>query len=491
MLKSGFRALNRARTERGEEPFANPRNAAAGTMRQLDSRRVAGRPLEIFCYEVIDTSEELPDSHWETLTLFSRWGFKTNPWNRKASSFKEIAEYRATLLEKREELPYEIDGVVIKLDSRELREKLGTRQRSPRWAFAWKFPPKKEVTRLRDIAVQVGRTGILTPVALLDPVNVGGVTVSRATLHNEDEARRKDVRPGDTVRIFRAGDVIPEVAERIKEQGKKRSRKFSMPSRCPSCNSPVVREGAYVLCPAGLSCPAQRIGRIIHYASRDALDIETLGEKNVKQLVEKGLVEDLADLYRLDKEQLRSLEGFAEKSAANLYRAIQKTKRPPLDRFLYALGIRHVGEHVAQLLARRFGSLKKLARAKQDELEAIPEIGPEIAQSVYRFFQDEENTRILGELSDIGVRPQKVSERRSTPLEGLTFVFTGELEGYTRREAQEKVESLGARAASSVSGNTDYVVAGEDPGSKLKQAQKHEVEILNEKEFSTLLEKNT
>jgi DNA ligase (NAD+) len=492
MSKQGFQELNRTRLGNGQEPFANPRNAAAGIMRQLDSRKVAGKPLEIFCYEVMDSSDgDLPDSHWKVLEQLSILGFKTNPLNSRASSLEEIEDYRKKLLEQRENLPYEIDGVVIKLDDRKMREELGTRQRSPRWAFAWKFPPKREVTTLRDIAVQVGRTGMLTPVALLDPVEVGGVTVSRATLHNQEEVERKDVRPGDTVRIFRAGDVIPEVAERVKEPGKKRGKKFSMPSRCPSCGSSVVREGAYVLCPAGLSCPAQRIGRIIHYASRDALDIETLGERNVQQLVEKGLVEDLSDLYDLDEEQLETLEGFAEKSASKLYRAIQKSKQPPLGRFLYALGIHHVGEHVAQVLARHYGSLQKLERAGREELEEIREIGPEIAESVSNFFREEENRKILKRLEKAGVHPQKIERRRSTALEDLTFVFTGELKGYTRKEAEEKVESLGGRATSSVSSNTDYLVAGEKPGSKLEEAKRNGVKILNEKDFERLLEERT
>jgi DNA ligase (NAD+) len=492
MSKQGFQELNRTRVENGQEPFANPRNAAAGIMRQLDSRKVAGKPLEIFCYDVVDSENgELPNSHWEVLALFSRWGFQTNPLNRRSSRLEEIEGYREELLRKRENLPYEIDGMVIKLDDRAAREKLGTRQRSPRWAFAWKFPPKKEITTLRDIAVQVGRTGMLTPVALLDPVQVGGVTVSRATLHNEEEVKRKDVRPGDTVRLFRAGDVIPEVAERIKEPGQKRGKRFSMPSRCPSCGSSVVREGAYVLCPAGLTCPAQRIGRIIHYASRDALDIETLGEKNVKQLVEKGLVRQLPDLYKLKEQELQSLEGFAEKSAAKLYRAIQGTKEPPLDRFLYSLGIRHVGEHVAQVLARRFGSLEKLKNAGQEELEQVQEIGPEIAESLYNFFQDEENRKILDQLKEAGVRPRKMEERRSLALEGLTFVFTGELHGYSRKEAEQKVQALGGRAASSVSGNTDYLVVGEGPGSKLEEAKRQDVKILNEKQFEELLEERS
>jgi len=489
MSKEGFQELNRTRVQNGEDAFANPRNAAAGIMRQLDSRKVAGKPLQIFCYEIVDSEgQDIPASHWEVLEILAKWGFKTNPLNRLASSFRQIKDYREELMKKREELLYEIDGVVIKLNDRESRKHLGTRQRNPRWAYAWKFPPKKEVTVLRDIVVQVGRTGMLTPVALLDPVDVGGVTVSRATLHNEEEVEKKDVRPGDTVRILRAGDVIPEVAERVKEPGKKRGKKFRMPSHCPSCGSDVVREGAYVLCPAGLSCPAQRTGRIIHYASRGAMDIETLGEKNVKQLVEKGLVKELPDLYKLSPEQLRSLEGFAEKSAKKLYNAIHGASQPALERFLYALGIRHVGEHIAGILALHFGSLERLADAGRDELEAVEEIGPEIAESVQNFFQDKENRRILDELKRAGVKPKSAKRQKSEALKGLTFVFTGELESYTREQAEKEVESLGGRATSSVSGNTDYLILGKGPGSKLDEAKMNDVKILDEKEFMKLLD---
>ncbi|MFW6180561.1 MAG: NAD-dependent DNA ligase LigA, partial [Spirochaetota bacterium] len=461
MPKDGFQRLNRARVERGESPFANPRNAAAGIVRQLDSRNVADKPLDIFFYDVLSDRLEGVGSHWEVLGLLQEWGLKTNPYNRRAESLEEVYRYHRELERQREEFPYEIDGVVIKLDDLRLRGRLGTRQRSPRWAMAWKFPPKKEVTTIRDIVVSVGRTGILTPVALLDPVEVGGVTVSRATLHNEDEVKRKDVRVGDRVRVIRAGDVIPEVLERVEEkEDRQRGGAFAMPGNCPACGTPVTREGAYVLCPAGLSCPAQRIGRIAHYAAREAMDIETLGEKNVRQLVERGLVEDLADLYRLRPEQLEELEGFAQKAAGKLYRAIQGSKNPLLDRFLYALGIRHVGEHVARVLARRFGSLERLQEAGEEQLREIDEIGPEIARSVHRFFREERNRRLLQELEQQGVRPQEAAGTESQLLEGKTIVFTGDLGNYTRDQARELVERLGGRATSSVSGNTDYLVAG-------------------------------
>jgi len=487
MLKSGFMKMNRERIERGGEPFSNPRNAAAGTLRQLDSRKVAGMPLDVYFYDILRCEGYEPVSHWEVLKKFPEWGLKINPYIKKCSTFEEIKKYRNDLLEKRDELEYEIDGIVIKLDNLEQRRNLGTRERSPRWALAWKFPPKKEVTILRDIIVQVGRTGMLTPVALLEPVNVGGVTVSRATLHNADEVKKKDVRVGDRVRVMRAGDVIPEVVEKIPEEGKKREKEFSMPERCPVCGTKVVREGAYYFCPAGLSCPAQLHGHIVHYASRDAMDIETLGDKVAKQLVERGMVKDLADLYYLKPEDLLKLEGFAEKSAYKLYESIQKTKNPPLDRFLYALGIRHVGQHVARVLAIEFGSLEALKKASLEDLVSIHEIGTEIAQSVYGFFNLERNLIIVERLIKAGLKVQKVEKPGKLSLEGKIFVFTGELQKYKREEAMELVENLGGRATSSVSSKTDFLVCGRNPGSKLDQAKKLKVKIIDESEFEKIV----
>ncbi len=487
MSKSGFQNLNKTRVEHGEEPFANPRNAAAGIVRQLDSKKVAGKPLDIFFYEILEMDENGFSSHWEALKQFPKWKLKTNPLNKKSESIVDIEKYREKLIDEREEIDYDIDGIVIKLDDLKQREKLGTRQRNPRWAMAWKFPPKKEVTRLRDIVVQVGRTGMLTPVALLDPVDVGGVTVSRATLHNEDDVKKKDLRVGDKVRIIRAGDVIPEVAERVPEKGKKRGKEFSMPNECPVCGTEVIKEGAYYFCPAGLSCHAQLVGHIIHYVSSEAMDIENLGEKIVKQLVDRKLVTDLADLYHLEVDDLLQLEGFAEKSANKLHDAIQNAKNPLLDKFLYALGIRHVGEHIARVLANKYGSLDKLQKADYDDLSNTKEIGSEIAESVHQFFNQDENKKILQRLKDAGVKPQKMKQRKKQPLEGKTFVFTGELENYTRNEAEDLVESLGGRATSSVSGNTDYVVVGKNPGSKYDDAKQENVDILNEDEFKKLV----
>jgi len=488
MTKQGFQRLNRERIEKGEDPFANPRNAAAGAMRQLDPKNVAGRPLDIFFYEILNIEGDGLASHWEALKQFGRWGLKTNPHREKASGFEDIASYHEKMSGRRDDLEYEIDGVVIKVDSYMQREKLGVRQRSPRWAYAWKFSPKEEVTTLEEIVVQVGRTGMLTPVALLQPVDVGGVTVSRATLHNEEEVRKKDVRPGDQVRIARAGDVIPEVMERVETPGKKRKKPFSMPSKCPACDAEIFREGAYYFCPAGLSCPPQVIGRIIHYGSRDAMDMGGLGEKTAQDMVRKELVEDIADLYALSVDDLLKLDGFAQKSATQLHDAIQATRQPPLDRFLYALGFRHVGRRMAQVLATRYQRLEALRQATREDLEKTEEIGPEIAESVSQFFAEEINQRVLKRLEDAGVKPSKMSgKKRAAPLDGKTFVFTGKLENYTRDEAQRRVKDLGGRSISSVSSETDYVVAGEDPGSKLDRAKELGVRIIDEKEFDELV----
>ncbi len=490
MFKKGFMQINKERIERGEEPFANPRNAAAGIIRQLEPKKVAGKPLSIVFYEIIKVEGGKLTSHWEVLKQFPLWGLRTDPHNEKCSSFKEIKEYHQRLSEMRDDLEYEIDGIVIKLDDYKQRAKLGTRQRSPRWAFAWKFQPKEEVTTIEDIVIQVGRTGILTPVALLQPVDVGGVTVSRATLHNEEEVLRKDIRTGDRVRVVRAGDVIPEVLERIGQPEKRRGGKFSMPEKCPVCSSEVHKEGAYYFCSSELSCPAQLIGRIVHYASREAVNIEGLGERTVRQLVEKKMVANVAGLYLLSIENFLTLEGFAEKSARKLYQAIQSAKRIRLDRFIYALGIRHVGQHIACVLAQHYKSFNALQKSSQAELERIPEIGPEIARSISQFFHQEDNIRVFEQLFKTGVEVINMpSYKEELPLKGKTFVFTGELERYTRSEAEEKVMLLGGRAASGVSKKTDFLIAGKDPGSKLEDARKYEIKILSEREFEGLLKK--
>ncbi|MGM0427123.1 MAG: NAD-dependent DNA ligase LigA [Thermodesulfobacteriota bacterium] len=491
MPKAGFQRLNKERVQNGEPPFANPRNAAAGTMRRLDPREVAKRDLDILFYEIISVKGIRFSSHWEMLHQLPRWGFRTDSRNRFCASFDEIRSYYQDLTAQREQVEYEIDGVVIKVDSYAQREALGTRHRSPRWAFAWKFPPKEEITRLEDIVVQVGRTGMLTPVALLQPVDVGGVTVSRATLHNAEDVRKKDVRVGDQVRIARAGDVIPEVMERIPEPDRPRKDPFVMPSHCPACGAAVLKEGAYSFCSGKLNCPPQIHGGIIHYASRDAMDIEGLGKKTAQDMVRKGLVRNISDLYRLTLDQLLQLNGFARKSATQLFEAIQATKTPPLDRFLYALGIRHVGQRVARILAQEFKSLEALEEAGEEDLKGVPEIGPEIAKSVVQFFRERENRKVLEDLFGSGVRIQDMTgETRTRPLEGKRFVFTGRLAHYSRKQAADRVERLGGRVVSSVSGGTDYVVAGEDPGSKYARALDLDVPTLSEGEFEALLSRS-
>ncbi|WP_323843805.1 NAD-dependent DNA ligase LigA [Microbulbifer magnicolonia] len=490
MTRKGFTQLNKQRVERGAEPFANPRNAAAGLMRQYESRRAAGKPLSVFFYEILAMDGDMPRTHAETLAQLDDWGLKTSPLNESATSFKQIERYHSKLAEARDDLDYEIDGIVIKIDNHELRDALGSRDRNPRWALAWKFEPREEITLVEDIVVQVGRTGILTPVALLQPVDVGGVTVSRATLHNEREAQRKDIRVGDRVRIIRAGDVIPEVEERVKWPGRKRSEPFAMPKRCPVCDAEVVQEGAYHLCSAGLSCPAQLRGRITHYAARDAMDIDHLGAKAAEQLVERELVRNLADLYALSVEDLESLDGFAERSAKQLHAAIQGAKDPRLDRFLYALGIPLVGRRVAGQLADKFRSLDKIMAADEKEIEKVSGIGTEIAAATANFFADKSNRKVLERMRKNGVKVQSMPEPKKQPLRGKTFVFSGALEDFTRDEAGERVEALGARVTSSVSGETDYLVLGENPGGKLDEANARGVQCIDEDEFKSMIDES-
>jgi DNA ligase (NAD+) len=485
--KEGFRKLNKDKIEEQEEPFANARNAAAGIVRQLDPRKVARAPLDIFFYEILDQDKNGFQSHREMLDKFRDWGLKTNSETGSAKGFKDIERYFKKMNQRREDLAYEIDGIVIKLDNRELRKKLGSRQRSPRWAYAWKFEPRKEITTLRDIVVQVGRTGIVTPVALLDPVDIGGVTVSRATLHNQDDLKRKDIRPGDEVRVIRAGDVIPEIAERVKKSKEKRGEPFKMPDKCPVCNSSLIREGAYVVCPAGLSCKAQLKRKLSHYASREAMDIKYLGEGIIGQMVEKGLLNNFPDLYKLKPKDIENLDGFAEKSAKKLYKSIRESKSADLDRFLYALGIRHTGRHIARVIAGEYGSIQEIREASVRELEKINEIGSEIAESIYNFFDNEQNREMLEELFDQGISIRSIETSGSDQLSGKTFVFTGELDDFTRDEAEQMVEELGGRATSGVSSKTDYVVVGEGPGKKLDDARENNVKTINEEQFKELL----
>lgn len=486
-----FQELNRRLTERGEETFANPRNAASGSLRQLDPRLTAARPLVVTCYDLMVASGEPIPTHWEAVTALSSWGLPVPTLRQLCSSLDEVMAFHHDMAEKRDRLPFEIDGIVIKVNDRALQARLGEKSRSPRWAIAFKFPPRKELTKVRDIVVSVGRTGALTPIALLDPVEVGGVTISRATLHNVEEVARKDVRVGDTVKVERAGDVIPDIVERVPVPGEKRADPFTVPDTCPVCQSAVAQEGPIYYCTGQTVCPAQLKGSIEHFASKGALDIEGLGKKTVAQLVDHKLVRDLSDLYRLTKEQILGLDGFAEKSATQLLAAIERRKHPSLERFLFGLGIRHVGSHVAKILADRFGSLENVMAATEETLLRVHDIGPEIARSVVTFFAEPRNRAVLLRMKEFGVHVRALSrddERREKPLVGKTFVLTGSLQAFTREEAKERIERLGGRVTSSVSKKTDYVVVGSDPGSKLDSAKKLGIPIINEVEFDNLLQ---
>ncbi len=491
MEKEKFKKLNEERLARGEPPFANPRNAAAGSLRQLDPNVTARRPLDIFFYGVGRVEGYTFKTQWEILTTLPKWGLKTNPYCRLVKGIKEAIAYHHEMEKRREELPYEVDGIVIKVNDLSLWEKLGTKARSPRYALAYKFEPTQVTTQVLDIVVQVGRTGAVTPVAVLKPVKVGGVIVSRATLHNEDEIRRKDIRIGDWVLVQRAGDVIPEVVMPIKDRRTGKERPFEMPRTCPVCGSQLVRKPGEAVwrCP-NKNCYAQLVRHLQHFASRNAMDIEGLGEKVARALVDAGLVRDVADLYYLKVEDLLQLPGFALKKAQNLYNAIQKSKKTTLARFLYALGIRHVGEVVAQILAEHFKSLDKLQKATVADLMSIPGIGPEVAQSIVEFFRNPRNQRTLEKLIKAGITFEDVKEGEEAeekPLKGLTFVFTGALKSMTREEAKKRVQALGGKVASDVSRRVDIVVVGDKPGSKFQRAQRLGLKIIGEEEFLRLI----
>jgi len=480
-----FEELNRRRKEAGEPLFANPRNAAAGSVRQLDSKITASRPLEIYFYGIGEVRGWTFKTQWDILQTLPKWGLRTNPHVRRCKNIEEVIEYYHEMSEQREKLPYEIDGIVIKVDRLDLQVRLGEISRSPRWALAFKFQPKQETTKILDIIVQVGRTGVLTPVAIMEPVRVGGVEVSRATLHNQDEIDRLDVRIGDTVIVQRAGDVIPEVVQVIPSKRKGTEKKFKMPSKCPVCGAEVVREEALHRC-IGLDCPAQLKGRIKHFASKRAMDIEGLGTKLTDQLVDKGLVKDVADLYYLKKEDFIALERMADKSAQNIIDAIEKSKNKPLGKFLYALGIRHVGEATAEDLARHFPRLEDFFHLTEEDLMKVEGIGPEVASSIVQFFRDKKNKESIERLKKAGIKLIEPPVREKGRLAGKTFVFTGSLKSYGREEARSIVESLGGMTASSVSKKVDFVVVGEDPGSKLEKAKALGIKLLTEEEFKKL-----
>jgi DNA ligase (NAD+) len=493
MRLDDFQTLNRRITEQGGDAFANPRNAASGSLRQLDSTITATRPLAVTCYEIMAASTPVPATHWDELESLSQWGLPVPVHRRICASIDEVTAFHRETELMRDQLPYEIDGVVVKVNRRDWQSRLGMKSRSPRWAIAYKFTPRKEITIVQDIVVSVGRTGTLTPVALLKPVEVGGVTISRATLHNADEVARKDIRIGDTVKVERAGDVIPAIAERVPVSGEQRSISFRMPDHCPICGSAVGREGAYFYCTGQLVCGAQLKGTIEHFSSKHALNIEGLGKKTVAQLVEQGLVRSLADLYRLTKDDLIKLEGFADRSATLLLESIAGSKTVSLDRFLMGLGIRQVGQHIAKVLAREFGSLDEIMSAGRERLQQIREIGPEISESLAAYWSEPRNREIIVELQELGVQVAPgmgSADRVKSPLAGKTFVFTGGLDRFTRDSAQQAVEIVGGRVSSSVSKKTSYVVVGRDPGSKLDQARTLGVTVLTEQEFASLIGKN-
>ena len=493
MRRDEFETFNDHLAEAGERQFANPRNAAAGSVRQLDPKITAERPLHIFFFEVLDALAMNLETQEEVLDALLEWGLRTNTeFNRLCTDIDEAISYHDELSAERDDLAYEIDGVVYKVNRLEYYEQLGRRTRNPRWAIAYKFEPRRATTTLHDIIVQVGRTGRLTPVALLDPVHIGGVEVSRASLHNQSEIERKDIRIGDRVVVERAGDVIPQVVAALEEERDGSEQRFSLPEQCPVCDAEVVlsEDKKQAHCP-NIDCPAQLRERLTHFTSRGAMDIEGLGEKRVQQLIDQELVTRLSDLYHLSKDDLVSLERFASKSAQNLLDEIEDSKEQTLDRFLYALGIPLVGEHVTQLLARHYRTLDELMDASTDDLRALRDIGPEVAQSIAAFFGEERNRQEVKALLDAGIElsnPLYAGEDGDSPLQGLTFVFTGELERWTRDEVQRLVERLGGRATSSVSGQTDYVVAGPGAGSKLDEARQREIPVLDESEFVELIE---
>lgn len=485
-----FARLNRQRLENGQNAFANPRNAAAGSLRQLDSRVTAKRPLDLFCYGVGLLHDLEPVSHWEILQILKGLGFPVNPHIKPRVNIDDILLYHSELVSHRHEFSYEMDGIVIKVDDLSLQRRLGEKSRSPRWALAYKFPPVQENTRVLNIEVQVGRTGALTPVAHLDPVTVGGVTVSRATLHNEDEIKRKDIRVGDSVVIQRAGDVIPEVVKVVESIRNGHEKVFHMPSTCPVCGSKIFRlEGEAVHRCMNANCPAQVKASIKHFASKGAFDIEGLGGKLASQLVDKGLITSYADLFFIKKSALVELDRMAEKSVQNFLDAIEQSKEISLGRFIYALGIRHVGEHIARVLATELGTLDAIITASIEQLMAVEEIGPRVSQSVRGFFDTTANRTNIEKMLRAGVtlKPETAPAGRDGLLKGATFVLTGALDAMTRSEAEGRIVGLGGKVTSSVSGKTTYVVAGKEPGSKLAKAVELGVRILSEHDLQDML----
>ncbi len=494
IYKDDFSRLNREREEAGESPYANPRNLAAGSLRQLDPGVTAERPLRFFGYGLGRVSSPAAGTQYELLAALRSWGVPTTDLARRCADIEAVIAFCRELEDRRHELPYEIDGVVIKVDDLSLQERLGGKARSPRWALAYKFPAAQEATTVEDILVSVGRTGTLTPVAILRPVFVGGATVSRASLHNQEEVARKDVRVGDRVLIQRAGDVIPEVVKVLDPDRPGRGEPFKLPDNCPVCGSRVFQEeGEVAVRCLNLSCPARVKESIFHFASKAGLDIDGLGTKLIDQLVETGLVKTPADLFKLTKEDLVELERMGDKSADNLIKAIDKARRPDLARLIYGLGISHVGEQLAAVLAEEFGSLQALSEADVQRLVEIETVGQTVAEAIVAFFASPENRSLLDSLEELGVEPigpEKI-ETVSSALSGKAVVLTGKLESMTRAEAKARIQRAGGRVVSSVSKKTDLVVAGAEAGSKLKKAQELGIDIIDEDEFKKALEETS
>ncbi len=488
MFLSDFQALNQRLLERGQEPFVNPRNAASGALRQLDSSVTASRPLRLVAFEVLAVEGTEFESDHLAMDQLAAWGFRVPERVELAQGPEDIIAYHRRFAADRDGLDYEIDGVVVKVDALAARVALGSTSHHPRWALAYKFEPRKEVTRIERIGVSVGRTGAITPVAFLRPVEVGGVTVSRATLHNREELARKEVRDGDLVRIQRAGDVIPQVLERVEEEGRERAAPFEMPERCPACATPVIARGPFTVCPNRFGCPAQLKGRLVHLGSRGALDIEGLGEETALLLVERALVTDLADLFHLGAEVLQQLPGFAEKSATKLVQAIDARRHTELARFVHGLGIPEVGATVARALAKHFRGLSKILDAEPEALMEVHGIGKKMSESIRGFIDDPRNRaaidRLAAEMREL-TAPEAVS---GAALAGKRLVFTGALERFTRDEAKRWAEEQGGKVVASVSKSTDFLVAGANAGSKLAKAETLGVPVLTEDEFLDLLE---
>jgi len=495
--KAGFNKLNQERAEEGLPLFANPRNAAAGSVRQLDPRITAKRPLDIYIYMLgYAEGKATPPTHWETMEYLKSLGFKVNPNNSQFTTIEQVEQYHHSWVERRESLPYEADGIVVKIDSLELQRQLGSIGHEPRWAIAYKFPAVQGTGYLKEIKISIGRTGTLNPYAVLEPpVSVGGVTIRTAALHNEDDIRRKDIRIGDTVIVQRAGEVIPEVVGPITSKRSGQEKIFTMPSHCPVCGAEAIKpKGEVMYYCSNAACPAQVQERLEHFASRGGMDIRGIGESQSAMLLKEGLVKDVADLYYLKdkKEQLLKLERMAEKSVNNMLEAIEKSKETPLSRVIFALGIRHIGEEMAELVAKNLGSIDRLQNASREELLSIPTVGPKIAESIVAFFGQEENKKIIKRLREAGVRLEEEAVRpEELPLAGQEFVITGRLETSSRQEAEARIKTLGGITKDNVTNKTTYLVVGADPGSKLARAQALGTKQLTEEELLKLLEEKT